>query len=115
LNLRPVIELVTHGDYPEKNAARSFPRIRQPVQGGTFLASLDDTHRFTGADYAVPTGRLCLVKTLVGDFEKRVVVSRIALAAGDPDADCHAIRVACVRICDPPADTLGPASRRHRH
>ena len=73
---------------------------------GTFSAVLHETNRFPRTDNAVPARRFRLVKTLVGDFEKRVIVGRIACAACDTDADRHTARIARVRVCNPPAHPL---------
>jgi len=73
---------------------------------GTFSAVLDETNRFTRTDNAVPARRFRLVKTLVGDFKKRVQVGRIACAACDADADRNTARLARVRVRNPPAHPL---------
>src|SRR5262249_29165758 len=71
-----------------------------------FLAVLDETNRFSGTYDAIPTGRFRLVETLVGNFEQRVIVSSVARAASDTDADRHAACVASVRIRNPPTHAL---------
>src|SRR5215475_8062730 len=73
---------------------------------GTVSAVLDETNRFPRADNAVPSRRFRFVKTLVGDFEKRVIVGRIACAARDADADCNTAGFACVRVRNSPAHPL---------
>src|SRR6201989_1132930 len=88
-----------------RNAGRSLARARPPVQG-TFSAVLAETTRFPRANNAVPARRFRLVKTLVGDFEKRVIVGRIACAACDADADSNTARLARVRVRNPPAHPL---------
>src|SRR6478735_8444709 len=85
-------------DHPELRMPDAAWRAPGSQFKGTFSAVLDETNRFTRTDDAVPARRFRLVKTLVGDFEKRVIVGRIACAACDADADSNTARLARVRV-----------------